>query len=89
MSDSFTRTGTFLNDEQLVEVAVMYHAAENTPVIALSSAQGLSGNDFASRAWMSFHRLLYDFALAAGLPEIEGWYGLDMKSGEVLGPGAT
>lgn len=88
MSD-FTRTGTFLNAEQIAKVGKAYRQASTTPVIALSSAQALSGKDFASQAWMRFHRLLYDFALAAGLPEIEGWYGLDMKSGEVLGPGTA
>lgn len=86
MSD-YTRTGTFLNAEQIAKVGEAYQTASTTPVIALSSAQALSGNDFASRAWKTFHRLLYDYALAAGLPEIEGWYGLDMESGEVLGPG--
>lgn len=85
----FNRTGMFLNTEQIAEVGEAYHTAENTPVIALTSAQGLSGRDFASNAWMRFHRLLYDFALAEGLPEIEGWYGLDMTNGEVLGPGSN
>ncbi len=87
MSDSFTKTGTFLTAEQIEKVREAYHEAETTPVIALSSAQALGGQDFASQAWMRFHRLLYDFALVQGLPEIEGWYGLNMKSGEVLGPG--
>ncbi len=85
MSD-FTRTGTFLETDQIAEVKAAYLQASNTPVIALSSAQALSGGDMASRAWMRFHRLLYDFALAEDLPEIQGWYGLDMESGEVLGP---
>ncbi len=82
----FNRTGTFLNTEQIKEVGEAYRTAQNTPMIALSSAQALSGNDFASRAWKTFHRLLYDYALAEGLPEIQGWYGLDIETGEVLGP---
>ena len=86
MSD-FERTGKFLTAEQIGVVREAYHEAETTPAIALSSAQALGGQDFASQAWMRFHRLLYDFALAQDLPEIKGWYGLDMKSGEVLGPG--
>ena len=85
MSD-FTRTGEFLEADQIEEVKEAYQQASTTPVIALSSAQALSGNDMASRAWMRFHRLLYDFALAKGLPEIEGWYGVETTSGEILGP---
>ena len=85
MSD-FTRTGTFLEADQIAEVKAAYLSASNTPVIALSSAQALSGNDMASQAWMRFHRLLYGFALAKGLPEIEGWYGVETTSGEILGP---
>ena len=82
----YTKTGKFLDADQVTEAKEAYHEASNTPMIALSSAPGLSGNDMASRAWMRFHRLLYDLALATGLPEIEGWYGLDTTSGEILGP---
>ena len=78
MSD-LTKTGTFLTADQIEQVGWAYFTARSKSTHSPRLAYFL--------ALMNFRRLLYDFALAQGLPEIEGWYGLDMKSGEVLGPG--
>lgn len=83
---SFKRTGTFLEEDIKEKVVEAFVEAQNTPVIALSSGQALSGRDLASQARDRAFKLLYDEAVAAGLPEIEGYYGLDSESGEVLAP---
>ena len=43
-----------LTTEELTELMELYKAAQNTPVIALSVADGLAGRDFASQAYKRF-----------------------------------
>ena len=41
--------------DELKELVDYYHKAQNTPVIALSVADGLAGRDFASQAQARFN----------------------------------
>ena len=40
-----------LSDEEHKKLLELYQRAENTPVMAMSVADGLAGRDFASTAW--------------------------------------
>ncbi len=40
-----------ITEEECTKLVNLYTDAQNTPVIALSSADMLSGNDWASQAW--------------------------------------
>ena len=69
-------TGVFANEEEIKKAFQLAKDAANTPMIALSSADALSGNDFATRAWKSAQEYCHALAIKKGLPEIPGFYGM-------------
>lgn len=77
------KTNIFASEEELEELQQLSRAAARTPVIALSSADALSGNDFASQAWRRAQERCHKVALSHGLPEISGFYGLT-REGEFV-----
>jgi len=52
--------------------------------MGLDDPLGLAGPDLASMAWKNAKDRLYKYCLAHGLPEITGYYGIDLQTGEVL-----
>ena len=69
-------TGVKATPEELKELREMAEQASRTPVIAMSSADALGGRDWATMAWKRCQERCHAIALAHGLPEIEGFYGL-------------
>lgn len=70
-------TGVFATEEEFAELKKLRNKAARTPVIALSSAQALSGRDSASVAWQRVKERCHALALEHGLPEVQGFYGID------------
>jgi len=66
-----TKTGKQLTREQIEEVK----AAMRTPLVALNAGMPQSPA-----------KLVHQYALAHGLPEIRGYYGADLVTGEILAP---
>lgn len=79
-----TKTAIYATPEEIEALKKGLSRAQNTPAFGLSSAQVLSGNDFASMAWRDVKRACHYAALQHGLPEIEGFYGIDLQTGEFL-----
>lgn len=77
------KTNVFASEKETEELKQLASRASQTPVMALSVADGLSGNDFASRARKSAQERCHEIALSHGLPEIQGFYGIN-KEGEFL-----
>ena len=69
-------TGVKATPEETVNIQELAKVAQKTPMIAFSSADALSGDDMASQAWKRVHEALQKAALAHGLPEIPGYYGM-------------
>ena len=81
------RTGKFLTDEKTKEhILSLAKIAQNTPVIAFSTEHALKEGGLSGQAWNAVHEAIYRAALANGLPEITGYYGLDGGNGEFLRP---
>lgn len=78
------RLNVFATDEEMAEINKLHHIAVNTPVIAFTSADALSGNDLASRAWKQLMERVHKIALTKGLPEIQGYYGIDGENKEFI-----
>jgi len=76
-------TGVFLTLDETVEMRKLAKDARKTPAFGLSSAQVLSGNDFASMAHKRMFARLTELAKAHGLPDIPGEYGLT-NDGELV-----
>lgn len=81
---SIVRTGVFATEEEAQEISRLAVTASNTPVIAFSSAMALSGQDASSMAWDLVHKACHRAALAHGLPEIQGYYGIDLEKREFV-----
>lgn len=75
-------TGVLLSQTVVDEVIQAFADASKTPVITLDSTRP----DLAAVALRFAKDLLYEYALGAGLPEIQGYYGLDTVTGEVIAP---
>lgn len=82
------RLKIFATDEEKKELAELMKTAATTPAIALSSAQALTGQDFASQAWERLFKRCHAIALSHGLPEIPGYYGCDTSTGEFVQEGS-
>ena len=74
----------FASKSEKKRLLKMLKDAQSTPMIALTSEQALSGRDFASMAWDHLKKETHKTALKHGLPEIRGYYGIDLKSGEFV-----
>ena len=70
-------TGIFATAGETKELLELLDIARNTPVIAMSVADGLAGRDFARLAWDDLKKKCHKTALDHGLPEFEGYYGMD------------
>ena len=79
--EAMIRTGVRATESEIEQMGTMLNRAERTPVITFG---GPDAQDWASRAWDEMHRAVHDFALAHGLPEIQGYYGCDLKTGEFV-----
>lgn len=78
------RLNIFATDEEKKELGELLKTAQTTPAMALSSTQALAGNDFASLAWKRVNERCHKIALSHGLPEISGFYGCDLETGEFV-----
>lgn len=67
-----THTGVFATDEERDKCQKLAKQAAGTPVMRLSS----TSPDFSATAWEHVNKTVYAAALAHGLPEIEGYYGM-------------
>lgn len=78
------RMNLFATPDELQEIVEMVNTARTAPVMALSSAAALSGNDFSSLAWKEARKLIHETAMKHGLPDTPGFYGIDQENGEFL-----
>ena len=78
------RTNVFATDEEKKQIKELVSTAQSTPMIALSSDAAISGRDFSSLAWKSAHEKIHATAMSHGLPDTQGWYGIDLANGEFL-----
>jgi len=69
-------TGVFATKKERSKLFKLLKEAQNTPVIAVSSAQALAGKDFSAVAWDRVREECHRLALSHGLPEIPGYYGM-------------
>ncbi len=65
-------TGVFATDKERDECQNLAQEASRTPVMTLSSNMP----SFSAIAWERVNKTVYTAALAHGLPEIEGYYGM-------------
>jgi hypothetical protein len=65
-------TGVKATPEELVELQALAKTASQTPVMTMNSDQP----SFAERAWERCLKRTHVLALAHGLPEITGYYGI-------------
>ena len=77
------KTGVFATDKEKKLLKKELKEAENTPVIAFSSYHALEEGGCAGVAWQALKEHCHKIALKHGLPEIEGFYGMD-KNGEFI-----
>ena len=80
----YTRTKVFASDVETQQISDLAAVASTTPVIAVRSAHGLESGGMAGDAWRRVNETIYEYALAHGLPEVEGFYGFDPPTGEFL-----
>ena len=78
------RTGIFCSTEEAETIKKKYNQARNTPAIALSVSHGIERGGFAGEAWDYFRKELHTIALKYGLPEISGYYGIDLSNNEFV-----
>lgn len=81
-----TRTGVFATREETDRLAKMAKEAGETPVIAFSTADGLNGGGASGRSWKRLETELQACAIAHGLNDFTGTYGLDIENCEFLLP---
>jgi len=75
------RTGVFATMEEIDECLKLSDEASKTPVINFGGPESPS---WSETAWKHCQETLHRYALAHGLPEIQGFYGLDGVTGEFL-----
>lgn len=68
--------------EELTELLRLYYSARTTPVISLSVADGLAGNDFASIANRTFQSYWAELGTKYGFNPDK--HGFNPKTGEVV-----
>ncbi len=69
-------TGVFATEDEKNECFAEAKKASETPVIAFSSQHALKEGGLSGQAWKATKELCHKYALAHGLPEIEGYYGM-------------
>lgn len=78
------RTGVFATEEEMKEITQLHEQARRTPAIAFSSAHALERGGCAGEAWDDLMRTVHKHALSHGLPEIQGYYGIDGANREFV-----
>ncbi|KKM06125.1 hypothetical protein LCGC14_1747100 [marine sediment metagenome] len=78
------RLNIFATKEETERMKKALITARNTPVIAFSSSHALNEGGLAGQAHKRVAEDCHALALAHGLPEIEGFYGLDCETGEFV-----
>lgn len=74
-------TGIFATEEEAAEISRVVDLARSTPVIFAGGPV-----DAATHSWETVHRTIYRYALGHGLPEIDGYYGIDLRTREFVSP---
>lgn len=82
MGEAMIKTGVFATPTEIEELKDLLSRARNTPVIALSVAHGIERGGFAGEATQAMLERCHAIAISHGLPEIEGFYGCDLATGE-------
>ncbi len=72
-----------LDKQELEELMRLTHEARNTPVIALSLAAGLRGEDFSSQAWQRVRNKWEELGKKYGFEPTRA-KGIDSVTGEVV-----
>lgn len=80
---SLIYTGVKLTILEIENVRSMAQTAARTPVISFDG----TSPDLSQVAWKMVSKQIHSYALAHGLPEIEGYYGCDLGNGEVVRSG--
>jgi len=71
-----------MTDDELKDLMTLYMSARNTPVMAFSVSDGLSGNDFQSQAQKRFDEKWIDICHKYKLhPDVTGF---NSKTGEFV-----
>ena len=73
------KTGIFATTEEKEILAKEVKQAMATPVIAFSSEHALEKGGLAGEAWQAVREHCHKIAIGHGLPETEGFYGLDVE----------
>ena len=76
-------TGVYATKEETDRCFEAAKRAANTPVIAFSSEHALKEGGLSGQAWKAAKELCHEAALAHGLPEVEGYYGMT-RDGEFV-----
>ncbi|MGA9860065.1 MAG: hypothetical protein WBQ18_19525 [Solirubrobacteraceae bacterium] len=74
-------TGITMTEEERLECRGLTIQAQNTPVISVDGV-----TSWSQMAWQTARRAVHRYALAHGLPEIPGYYGANLETGEFLKP---
>lgn len=69
-------TGIYATKEEIDQCFNAAKRAAHTPVITFSSRHALEEGGLSGQAWKSAKELCHETALAHGLPEIQGFYGM-------------
>lgn len=77
------KTGVKATYDEIEVCKKLATQAAHTPMIAFTTEAMMNGRDFASLAWHEAQEQCHKFALAHGLPEITGFYGMD-ENGEFV-----
>lgn len=78
------RLNVFATKEETEKMKKDLIEARNTPVIAMSVKHGIEKGGFAGEAHQRVKEECHKLALAHGLPEIQGFYGMDCETGEFV-----
>lgn len=71
---------------QAKKINKLYRDAQNTPMVALTSAMALSGRDFASMAYERLYEYIDKCAIKARWPKSNKHYGFNTKTMEFISP---
>ncbi len=77
------RTGVFATEEEAERLGRLARDTAKTPVIAVPDGQG-GLLDASGLAREHLYKAVHAAARAHGLPEVPGWYGLDLGTREFL-----
>jgi len=80
------RLDVYVTGDERAELKALVRMAQETPVIAVSSKHALEDGGFAGQAWTRVQKRIHEIALSHDLPEIKGYYGVDLEIGQVLEP---